>query len=57
MSVMSPLKYCGIDVSKKTLVCAAIGELDEHDRQYLPGQASDLGLVGHQSKNHLNDTL
>ncbi len=40
------LKYCGIDVSKSTLVCAAIGDLDEHYRHYLPGQANDLGLVG-----------
>ena len=40
------LKYCGIDVSKKTLVCAALSELDEQqDRQYLPGQASDLGII------------
>ncbi len=52
MSVMRPLKYCGIDVSKKTLVCAAIGELDEHDRQYLPGQASDLGLVMGEHVEH-----
>jgi len=32
-------------VSKKSLVCAAIGELDEHVRHYLPAQAEDLGLV------------
>lgn len=41
-----PLKYCGVDVSKSSLVCAAIGDLDEHDRHFLPGQAQDLGLVG-----------
>lgn len=40
------LKYCGIDVSKSSLVCAAIGDLDEHNRHFLPGQANDLGLVG-----------
>ena len=42
------LKYCGIDVSKSTLVCAAIGDLDEHNRHFLPGQANDLGLVGEE---------
>jgi transposase len=45
MTVMKPLKYCGIDVSKRSLVCAAIADLAEHTRQYLPGQAADLGLV------------
>ncbi len=42
------LKYCGIDVSKSSLVCAAIGDLEEHDRHFLPGQANDLGLVGEE---------
>jgi len=42
------LKYCGIDVSKSSLVCAAIGDLDEHNRHFLPGQANDLGLVGEE---------
>ena len=45
MTVKKPLKYCGIDVSKRSLVCAAISDLDERTRQYLPGQAADLGLV------------
>jgi len=45
MTVTRPLKYCGIDVSKASLVCAAIADLDEQARHYLPGQASDLGLV------------
>ncbi|MHA1495699.1 MAG: IS110 family transposase, partial [Candidatus Thorarchaeota archaeon] len=31
---------------KSSLVCAAIGDLDEHNRHFLPGQANDLGLVG-----------
>ncbi len=42
------LKYCGIDVSKSSLVCAAISDLDEHNRHFLPGQANDLGLVGEE---------
>ncbi len=42
------LKYCGIDVSKSSLVCAAIADLDEHYRHFLPGQATDLGLVGEE---------
>jgi len=45
MSSMRPLKYCGIDVSKSSLVCAAIGDLDEHHNQYLPGQARDIGII------------
>ncbi|MDF1540596.1 MAG: hypothetical protein P1Q69_16990, partial [Candidatus Thorarchaeota archaeon] len=40
------LKYCGIDVSKTDLVCAVIGDLEHHHRQFLPGQSSDLGIVG-----------
>lgn len=43
------LKYCGIDVSKTSLVCATIGDLEEHHRQFLPGQSSDLGIVGSES--------
>ena len=45
MSRTKLLKYCGIDVSKSSLVCAAISDLDEHARHYLPGQASDLGIT------------
>ncbi len=45
MSLMKPLKYCGIDVSKSFLVCAAIGDLDPHHNQYLPGQAKDIGII------------
>lgn len=40
------LKYCGIDVSKTDLVCAVIGDLEQQHRQFLPGQSSDLGIVG-----------
>jgi len=40
------LKYCGIDVSKTILVCAVIGDLEQHHRQFLPGQSADLGIVG-----------
>ena len=42
------LKYCGIDVSKTELVCAVIGDLDHHHRQFLPGQSADLGIVGNE---------
>lgn len=45
MSEEFALKYCGIDVSKSALVCAAIGDLDEDHTQYLPGQAKDIGVV------------
>lgn len=45
MTVKKSLKYCGIDVSKSSLVCAAIADLNEHNCHYLPGQASDLGLI------------
>jgi transposase len=45
MTVKRPLKHCGIDVSKSSLVCAVIADLDDHERHYLPGQASDLGLA------------
>ncbi len=36
-------------MSKSSLVCAAIADLDKHARHYLPGQASDLGLVEDES--------
>jgi transposase len=39
------LKYCGIDVSKSSLVCAAIVDLDKNHNQYLPGQATDIGII------------
>lgn len=42
------LKYCGIDVSKTDLVCAVIGDLEQHHRQFLPGQSADLGIVGNE---------
>jgi hypothetical protein len=42
---MKPLEYCGIDVFKSSLVCAAIADLDEHHNQYLPGQARDIGII------------
>jgi len=42
------LKYCGIDVSKTILVCAVIGDLEQQHRQFLPGQSSDLGIVGNE---------
>ncbi len=45
MSEELVLKYCGIDVSKSSLVCAALGDLDEDHRQYLPGQAKDIGVI------------
>ncbi len=42
------LKYCGIDVSKTDLVCAVIGDLEQHHRQFLPGQSADLGILGNE---------
>lgn len=45
MSEEFVLKYCGIDVSKASLVCAALGDLDADHKQYLPGQARDIGII------------
>ncbi|MHA1881498.1 MAG: IS110 family transposase [Candidatus Thorarchaeota archaeon] len=45
MSEEFVLKYCGIDVSKSSLVCATVGDLDEEHNQYLPGQAKDIGII------------
>lgn len=45
MSEEFVLKYCGIDVSKSSLVCAVIGDLDDNHNQYLPGQAKDVGII------------
>ncbi len=42
------LKYCGIDISKSSLVCAAIGDLEEDHNQYLPGQAKDIGIINNE---------
>lgn len=33
-------------MSKSSLVCAAIGDLEDHHRQFHPGQSNDLGIVG-----------
>jgi len=49
MNKLESPKYCGIDVSKSTLVCAAIGDLEEHHRHYHPGQSSDLGIIGEEA--------
>lgn len=45
MSNARALECCCIDVSKGSPACAAIDDLEERKSHYLPGQATDIGIM------------